>query len=406
MRNDLSRLCSRLNEEFLDISNLFKVLSFLDTENIPVKMLVDGAKEWLRSQDELEHAPSPSPSPSKPSLFQKIIWKLRGRKETNTKPRPGRVASTPRVSSEFRSSVSLILSPIQFRTAIHKLENLSLVESRTDTGSSSLWMHDLIRFTMQEGTRKEEAYREWLQSSVSLVYAAFQLIGDPELPQWWTEYEAFVPHLRTLNQQWNSMYDANLEWIRANSVIAGYLWRRGGYSEAEVLLKEVLEIDEREFGCEHPDTLSSMNNLALVYDSQGRYEDAEALHKPALALKEKNLGPDHPSTVNSMDNLALVYRSQGRYDDAEARHKGASALMEKRLGANHPSTLESTDNLALVYSMQGRYDEAEVLFKQALAGQEKHLGADHPDTQKTANHLADLYRFQGRSSEIESTPMN
>ena len=37
---------------FSDVSDLLKGLSFLDLETIPVGMVVDGAKEWLRLQDE------------------------------------------------------------------------------------------------------------------------------------------------------------------------------------------------------------------------------------------------------------------------------------------------------------------------------------------------------------------
>ena len=44
----------------------------------------------------------------------------------------------------------------------------------------------------------------------------------------------------------------------------------------------------------HPDTLSSMDNLALVFDGQGKYEAAEEMHRRTLELREKVLGPEHP----------------------------------------------------------------------------------------------------------------
>jgi hypothetical protein len=40
---------------------------------------------------------------------------------------------------------------------------------------------------------------------------------------------------------------------------------------------------------EHPDTLTSMNNLALVLENQGKYEAAEEMHWRALELREKML---------------------------------------------------------------------------------------------------------------------
>jgi hypothetical protein len=82
----LTEQFNQLSEESLDISNLFRVLSFLDSENVPTEMLVDGAKEWLRSQNEVQHAPSSSTSqsPSNPTILQRTSKsKVRERKEAN-----------------------------------------------------------------------------------------------------------------------------------------------------------------------------------------------------------------------------------------------------------------------------------------------------------------------------------
>jgi hypothetical protein len=40
------------------------------------------------------------------------------------------------------------------------------------------------------------------------------------------------------------------------------------------------------------------------------------LHQQALQLREKVLGKDHPSTLQSMNNLALVLDKQVKYDEA------------------------------------------------------------------------------------------
>ncbi len=52
--------------------------------------------------------------------------------------------------------------------------------------------------------------------------------------------------------------------------------------------------------------LASMNNLAEVLSSQGKYKEAEEMHGQALALRERVLGKEHPDTLLSMNNLALV----------------------------------------------------------------------------------------------------
>ena len=45
-----------------------------------------------------------------------------------------------------------------------------------------------------------------------------------------------------------------------------------------------------------------------------------------LELKEKVLGKEHPSTLDSMNNLALVLRNQEKYDEAEQIQRQTSNL--------------------------------------------------------------------------------
>ena len=58
----------------------------------------------------------------------------------------------------------------------------------------------------------------------------------------------------------------------------------------------VLDLCEKVLGTEHPDTLRSMNNLAVKYSVEGKYEEAGELQLKALDLHKKVLGPEHPET--------------------------------------------------------------------------------------------------------------
>ncbi|MEI2771580.1 MAG: tetratricopeptide repeat protein [Candidatus Competibacter sp.] len=58
---------------------------------------------------------------------------------------------------------------------------------------------------------------------------------------------------------------------------------------------------------------------------QGRYGEAEPLFQRALAGFEKVLGPEHPATLTSVNNLAVLYQSQGRYGEAEPLYQRALA---------------------------------------------------------------------------------
>jgi hypothetical protein len=52
----------------------------------------------------------------------------------------------------------------------------------------------------------------------------------------------------------------------------------------------VVEFRKKVLGLEHPQTLRSINNLALLYQSQSKYEAAKPLYEETLQLTKKVLG--------------------------------------------------------------------------------------------------------------------
>ena len=80
--------------------------------------------------------------------------------------------------------------------------------------------------------------------------------------------------------------------------------------------RKVLADCERVLGCDHPDALTSRNNLAYAFHSAGRLAEAIPLLEHTLADRERILGPDHPDTLISRNNLASAYVSAGRFAEA------------------------------------------------------------------------------------------
>ncbi|VFN05884.1 MAG: Tetratricopeptide repeat-containing protein [Candidatus Kentron sp. G] len=151
-------------------------------------------------------------------------------------------------------------------------------------------------------------------------------------------------------------------------------------NKAESLYQRALAASERVLGAEHPQTLTNINNLALLYQAQGRYGEAELLYERAVVGSERALGAEHPGTLTSINNLAVLYGFQGRYEEAESFSQCALMACKRGLGAEHPVTLASLNNLAALHKVQGRYGEAELLFQRVLTANKRVLGDEHPDT--------------------------
>ncbi|KAJ5970810.1 FabD/lysophospholipase-like protein [Penicillium vulpinum] len=176
----------------------------------------------------------------------------------------------------------------------------------------------------------------------------------------------------------------------------------GRYREAKSMYQIVLEYREKVLGPDHPDTLTSVSNLALVLSRLGEYEEAEALHQRALQDRERILGPDHPDTLISFNNLASVLTRQGEYEEAEDLHRWALQDQERVLGPDHPDTLITVNNLASVLTRQGEYEEAEALHRRGLQGSEGIQGPDHPDTLVSVSNLASVLNHRGEYEEAEA----
>ena len=111
--------------------------------------------------------------------------------------------------------------------------------------------------------------------------------------------------------------------------------------------ERALAIREKALGPEHPDTATSLNNLAILLKAEGDFAGARPLYERALAICEKVLGPEHPDTATSLNNLANLLRDQGDFAGRDRCYERALAIREKALGPEHPDTATSLNNLAV-----------------------------------------------------------
>ncbi len=206
-------------------------------------------------------------------------------------------------------------------------------------------------------------------------------------------------------QQWRAVLAAarrgsgpeSPETLTALSELA-HILRHRGRIDAEMLemAKSASEGLARVLGPDHPDTLSSRNNLALAYSAAGRTAEAITLQQANRKLEESKLGPDHPSTLDSRNNLAFAYQSAGRTAEAITMGEATLKLQESKLGPDHPSTLTTRNNLGSAYFAAGRTAEAITLFEATLKLRESKLGPDHPSTLTSRNNLALAYSHADR----------
>ena len=279
------------------------------------------------------------------------------------------------------------------------LETLRAYSLITATANSGVWkMHTTVRFCTRVWLSTFSNSGQWERDFLGLMTRAFPLADFKN----WATWQQLLPLVDSLYESELSDHESVKKWALVLNQAAWYMQTAlGKYDEAERLNWRALEGCEKKLGEQHPNTLMSVSNLALVLWAQGKYDKAEMLNRRALEEREKELGEQHPDTLTIVNNLASVLQDQGKYEEAERLDRRALEGREEKLGEQHPDTLMSVNNLASVLWAQGKYEEAEKLNRQALEGREKKLGEQHPDTLMSVNNLASVLQDQGKYDEAE-----
>jgi serine/threonine protein kinase/tetratricopeptide (TPR) repeat protein len=189
---------------------------------------------------------------------------------------------------------------------------------------------------------------------------------------------------------------------RLQNVLGTSQMNLGRLDEARVLLEKALATRHAMLGPDHPDTLTSQNDLALVWQKLARHDRAEPLFVEVLQARTARLGLGHSATLTSKHDLAVLYSDQGKYDRAEPLLLEVVQAFTALVGADHQKTLVGKNNLALLYRRKSDFNRAELLYREVLNAQTARLGPDHHDTLITKSNLAVLYRAQGKLDQAES----
>ena len=276
-----------------------------------------------------------------------------------------------------------------------RLVGLSLLDS---AGGEQYRLHSLVRAFLQAKRKVQPAAKRLSSAFAVAVTKVAQTIPQTVTVSDRARVIDAVPHMEEVAQRWTAeLADIDKTWC-----CTGLRWfyeSLSQWEDAERCSLRAVEVSKAELGERHPDTATSLNNLAELHHSQGRYSEAEPLYEQALAICKAELGERHPDTASSLHNLAGLYYSQGRYSKAEPLYKQALAIDKAKLGKRHPDIATSLNNLALLYSLQVRYSEAEPLFLQALNIRQTELGERHPDTATSLLNIAAFYYNTQRSEQ-------
>jgi hypothetical protein len=113
------------------------------------------------------------------------------------------------------------------------------------------------------------------------------------------------------DEWWMRMRDEPAEndgRLAAAGNLAVSLGAQGKHAEAEKMERELLDLQRRVLGLEHPHTLATMGNLARSMGGLGKHAEAAQMQRELLDVKRRVLGPEHADTDHDDQSCCLLRR--------------------------------------------------------------------------------------------------
>ena len=223
--------------------------------------------------------------------------------------------------------------------------------------------------------------------------------------------------------------------------LAFYLAESGEVAAAEAKVAAILPIAERRLGPNATTTLNLLNNRSQLLHRLERLDEAIPIAAQCLAGRRSVLGEDHPHTLVTRNNLAMMHLARGdaptairelegilavrvahgnstpldllgiRNNIARAKNQGGDATAaiddmtavlrdtESQLGAEHWLALACRATLGRWLHQSKRDAEALPLLQQALTELVRTRGSEHADTRSVRATLQATLRALGRAEE-------
>lgn len=281
------------------------------------------------------------------------------------------------------------------RDDLAELTGLSLISRQ----GGIMTVHRVVQEVIRQRV-PEESQAAWIELAMELVGEYGPL--ESHDPDTWHIWDLLRPHsvqiLAHADQQGALGSTAAISLMtRLGALLAG----KGLYSEAEPVLRKMLDIEERLFGGKRYETAIGLHNLGTSLRLMNRSDEAEPLLRRSVDLFFAQGQERHPEATKPVNALVLVLMERHQWAEAEEWLRKALALDQESYGESHPTIALDLRQLALLFTSSGRALEAEPVIRRSLQICQKVFGVAHLKTARTIQVLAGVLRDLGRTDEAE-----
>ena len=174
--------------------------------------------------------------------------------------------------------------------------------------------------------------------------------------------------------------------------------RRGNLNNAESFYRQAVDL-QKQSGTAPVQSVGTRYNLALVLRDLGRLDEAELMLRETLEIERRAKGKDHTDTAQQMAALGSVLTAAGKLDEAEKILRNALKIQRRDLPENEDQRLLAELFLGANLIESRQLDEAEPLLLGAWKGLTEIQGPRDIETLKAVAALERLYTAWDRKAE-------
>ena len=201
--------------------------------------------------------------------------------------------------------------------------------------------------------------------------------------------------LAAKNIRGNILGKSNAAYASVCNNLGAMYWRMGQYVKSEQLLMEARKIYEKNKN--QINYAGNCENIGNLYSTMGLFEKALLYLKECEETRKSLLGEEHPWTIVSSVNTAIIYMDMGMYDTTGNILLKAKKAYDEKIGTDYPGYAEICNNLSAVYRLTKEYAKAEQLALEARKWGEKEYGKMHPLYSEFSTNLALTYWRQQKN---------
>ncbi|KAI0127724.1 clustered mitochondria-domain-containing protein [Xylariales sp. AK1849] len=180
------------------------------------------------------------------------------------------------------------------------------------------------------------------------------------------------------------------EVARAYSTLAQIYYQLEEKEAAVDLARKAIIVSERTIGVDSAETLLYYLNLSLFLHGSGDSKSALLYVKHALDLWKVIYGPDHPDSITTLNNAAVMLQHLQAYHESRIWFEQALGVCERVMGKNSLSSASLLFQLAQALALDNEPKSALTKMRDCYNIFKDTLGPEHSNTKEAETWLEQL----------------